>query len=211
MADFQTWIPLVPPVSGLSRSGGQRLLHQMHARALGSDLTHFNLHPVRDGGTLFGDLDRFVHVRDVQEEKAANGLLGFGERAIRNGAALFVGDGDAGMFQRSASFCDALAGQAFEPIHELADHVLQFLGREILVPIVAAEEDDVAGCRSCCTHKDILVVVDFWNQPISLFTDTTNEEIDSGQDFLAPKSIDLCPSESQAVPHRGFDFFEART
>src|SRR5262245_51244990 len=72
--------------------------------------------------TIPVDGDGFIKIRNLQQEIAANGFLGFGERTVGHGAPLLAGYDLALMLEGLAGFDFPLLGQSLEPGHEFAGH-----------------------------------------------------------------------------------------
>ena len=142
----------VAPASCPSEYSAARCLIE-HSSATGRTST---TEPYSQTRTLFGDLDRFVFIRDRKIEITANRFLRFGKRAVGDGA-LFAGNNFAFHFQWITTDAFSLCLQLVEPGHPVRHHFLNLCRREPFVPDVATEKQQVIRFRCRCA----LIMVSF--------------------------------------------------
>src|ERR1041385_2628325 len=102
----------------------------------------FDDRAVVEARALFGDGNGFIYIGDLQQEVTSDLFLGFCKWAIGHDSFL-AGNDLALTFERLAGFGLAFGGEAVEPRHPLIHDFLHFLGREVFVPISAAEQQNV--------------------------------------------------------------------
>jgi len=143
LRNFAGWWSLVGHGKRLDRRACELPLAEdfarvCHHRAFLRDWAHLDRTAVGEWRTSLGDLDRFVQAVSHDQRIAADRFLGLRERSVRHRATTLAGNGPALSHQRLAALHNAFFRQVVEPRLDRAHALLEFLGREFLIPIAAA-------------------------------------------------------------------------